>query len=126
MTVNVSSRTPEGRPLRCEICGAIIAVEMASPGDTLCPRCGSLLWAFQSHLAKLFGVPATEISLDFLEGDFARDLAADSLDLVELLMSIDDQFGHHLLDPSDLEGNTSIRDLIALIRQREQDEGDVQ
>ena len=120
--MNVPSRTPEGRPLRCEICGAIITVEIASPGDTLCPRCGSLLWAFQSRLAEYFGVPANEIVADFLEEDFTRDLAADSLDLVELLMSIDDELGHHSLDPSDLERISSIHELITSIRQPEQDE----
>jgi hypothetical protein len=40
-----SSRTPEGQPNRCPICGNEISVEASSPpGDAPCPRCGSLVW----------------------------------------------------------------------------------
>lgn len=41
----ISSRTPEGRPNLCPVCGAAIEVEPSDPaGDAPCPHCGNLLW----------------------------------------------------------------------------------
>ena len=41
----VSSRTPEGTPQHCPVCGADVQVEPSRPpGDAPCPSCGHLLW----------------------------------------------------------------------------------
>lgn len=41
----ISSRTPEGTPHRCPICGAAVRIDPSRPGnDAPCPQCGSLLW----------------------------------------------------------------------------------
>lgn len=43
--MNTSSRTPEGIPHRCQVCGRQIWIgSIAMPGDATCPHCGSLLW----------------------------------------------------------------------------------
>ena len=40
-----SSRTPEGQPNRCPVCGKEIRIEPSHPaGDAPCPCCGHLLW----------------------------------------------------------------------------------
>lgn len=40
-----SSRTPEGEPLRCRVCGARHRVDVANPpGDSVCPSCGAYAW----------------------------------------------------------------------------------
>lgn len=40
-----SSRTPEGQPNRCPVCGKDARVEPSiPPGDAPCPHCGHLLW----------------------------------------------------------------------------------
>jgi anti-anti-sigma factor len=40
-----SSRTPEGRPHRCPLCGKEVLLEASfPPGDATCPHCGHLLW----------------------------------------------------------------------------------
>jgi hypothetical protein len=40
-----SSRTPEGAPNRCPVCGHHVAMTPSEPtGDAPCPYCGSLLW----------------------------------------------------------------------------------
>lgn len=40
-----SSRTPEGVPNRCPVCGAEVCIEPSvPPGDAPCPCCGHLLW----------------------------------------------------------------------------------
>jgi hypothetical protein len=43
--MNISSRTPEGDPNRCPVCGNDLRLEPSQPpGDAPCPSCGSLLW----------------------------------------------------------------------------------
>ena len=45
-----SSRTPEGDPLRCPICGASHKVEFSiPPGDVVCPSCGALAWFVERY-----------------------------------------------------------------------------
>jgi hypothetical protein len=40
-----SSRTPEGEPNRCPICGKAVLIDPSRPpGDAPCPNCGHLLW----------------------------------------------------------------------------------
>jgi mannitol/fructose-specific phosphotransferase system IIA component (Ntr-type) len=44
-----SSRTPEGDPNQCPVCGKDVYIEPTTPpGDAPCPHCGHLLW-FTSH-----------------------------------------------------------------------------
>jgi hypothetical protein len=44
-TMNLSSRTPEGEPLRCPVCRARHRVDVANPpGDSVCPSCGVHAW----------------------------------------------------------------------------------
>ena len=41
----ISSRTPEGRPNQCPVCGSANKIEPSDPtGDAPCPNCGHLLW----------------------------------------------------------------------------------
>ena len=43
--MTIASRTPEGRPNHCPVCGTDLKIEPSDPpGDALCPRCGHLLW----------------------------------------------------------------------------------
>jgi hypothetical protein len=45
MSAVISSRTPEGEPTRCPICGVLEAIEPSLfGGDAPCPSCGHLLW----------------------------------------------------------------------------------
>jgi hypothetical protein len=43
--MTISSRTPEGWPHQCSICGKVAALEPCYPGgDAVCPNCGHLSW----------------------------------------------------------------------------------
>lgn len=43
--MTISSRTPEGSPNCCPVCGAHVAIEPSWPtNDAPCPACGCLLW----------------------------------------------------------------------------------
>jgi hypothetical protein len=45
MRHDIASRTPEGEPNACPICGASVVIEPSLPsGDAPCPCCGVLLW----------------------------------------------------------------------------------
>jgi hypothetical protein len=52
-----SSRTPEGRPNRCPVCGQAVVIEpSAATLDAPCPACGHLLWfapSFEERLEPL-------------------------------------------------------------------------
>jgi hypothetical protein len=41
----ILSRTPEGMPNRCPLCGKKLRIEPSNPpGDAPCPNCGYLVW----------------------------------------------------------------------------------
>lgn len=50
---SVSSRTPEGQPTRCPICGKEVQIDPSlPPGDATCPVCGSILWLDATNSTK--------------------------------------------------------------------------
>ena len=60
-----SSRTPEGQPNRCPICGHEVRIEpSAPPGDATCPFCGSLLWFNKGPLTQCFSPDGTMLDLE--------------------------------------------------------------
>jgi acyl carrier protein len=88
--MTISSRTPEGLPHRCPVCGQVAALEPSFPGgDSTCPTCGYLLWWFRDRSDKI-GIPPEGVRLD---SSFAADLGADSLDHVELIMAMEEELG---------------------------------
>lgn len=97
--MTVSSRTPEGEPGRCPVCGHAVRVEPSRPfGDAPCPACGTLLWfagprffdpadaALVDRLAERLGV-----SPDALRAGRWDEAGVDSLDVVELLMELEER-----------------------------------
>lgn len=62
-------------------------------------------------LADQFGKSASEVEADM---DIAQDLGADSLDVVELLMSIEDEFSMEIPD-EEIENIKTVGDLISYI-----------
>jgi len=43
--MDIASRTPEGFPAKCPVCGKQNQVEPTAPlGDAVCAHCGTLLW----------------------------------------------------------------------------------
>ncbi len=94
--MQISSRTPEGRPNRCPFCDARVKLEPSTPtGDAPCPCCGSLLWFVKTKSDEwLFG-------LDWMPAEAKEFIAAriaespgelDSLDMIELVMECEDAF----------------------------------
>ncbi len=106
----ISSRTPEGSPNQCPVCGQQVCLEPTLPsGDAPCPNCGHLLWfvvigekwplVFDAELpalrervlqvlAKQLGVSAEQLRAD---PHLFTKLGGDSLDLVELVMALEEE-----------------------------------
>jgi acyl carrier protein len=93
--MTVSSRTPEGLPSHCPLCGAVTNLEFSDPaGDAPCPNCGYLLRksnrilsCIRNSLAKYYSIPISEIEAKTL----FEDLRNDSIDLIELLIELEDE-----------------------------------
>jgi anti-sigma B factor antagonist len=50
----ISSRTPEGQPNICPVCGSHVRIEHSDPaGDAPCPQCGHLLWFAWEDLGEV-------------------------------------------------------------------------
>lgn len=111
----ISSGTPEGIPHRCPVCGKLSAVEPSYPGgDSCCPSCGQLLWWFRDRFGRNADVAPAEIMLtsSFIELD-----GADSLDIVELVMELEEEFGVTIPD-EEVERMKTVADLIRYIEQQ--------
>ena len=105
----ISSRTPEGLPNRCPICGGEFDLEPSLPtGDAPCPQCGHLLWWFQQKFDRLDRVDANT--------RFVEELKADSLDVVELVMELEDEFEMQFAD-EDYERIQTVGDAIRVLRE---------
>ena len=69
-------------------------------------------------IAQQFGKSAEEIESEL---SFIDDLGADSLDLVELIMSIEDEFGIEVLD-EDVEKIITVQDAVDFIKEKQGDD----
>ncbi len=115
--MSVSTRTPEGEPLHCPICGTVATLEVADPaGDALCPACGHLLWMFRDSINRVCGIPLEEIALSAsLQDDFDMD----SLAVVELVMELEDR--GLVVPEDDYEKLQTVRDVLDYLRRRPSD-----
>ena len=68
-------------------------------------------------LAEQFGVAADSISMD----TSFKDLGADSLDVVEVTMALDEEFGIGELSEDDMSGITSVADLVRFVSGKVED-----
>lgn len=112
--MTVSSRTPEGTPHRCPVCGKTSAVEPSYPdGDSCCPNCGRLLWWFRDRLGRHARIAPERITPT---SSFTEDVGADSLAVVELVMELEEEFGVTIPD-DEAEGIKTVADAIRYVEQ---------
>ena len=110
--MNVSSRTPEGTPHECPLCGAVIKLEPAFPGgDAVCPACGQLVWWFRDRYGERLAHMLEELSLE-------SSFHLDSLEAVELIMELEEELDLNIPD-EDAERIQTFADLIRYLRQRD-------
>jgi acyl carrier protein len=134
----ISSRTPEGSPNRCPICQTTLRIAPSSGTyDAPCPSCGALLWflptgdgttVYDANVAAPVVDKVSQlfaghlgISQDQLHpGTFTKDIGADSLDVVELVMALEEEFGVTISD-SDFDEIKTVGDVIRYIIERMRD-----
>ena len=66
-------------------------------------------------VADQFGVSESEITMDT---NFVEDLDADSLDLVEVMMSVEDTFHIEEIDEEELQSMKTVGDVVNYISDR--------
>jgi acyl carrier protein len=69
---------------------------------------------FKGHAVTVLAVDADKVTL---EANFADDLDADSLDLVELVMALEDEFDVSI-EEEELEGVTTVAQAVDLVRSK--------
>ena len=69
---------------------------------------------FKGHAVEVLAVDADKVTL---EANFADDLDADSLDLVELVMALEDEFDVSI-EEEELEGVTTVAQAVDLVRSK--------
>ena len=69
----------------------------------------------RAMLAKQLNLPADKITL---ESDIIKDLGADSLDVVELLISLEDDYGISIPE-DDIVGVKTVKDIVDMIEKLE-------
>jgi len=95
---------------RCPICNG----EGPPAGrDSVCPGCQELLDWCRQHLAELLEVPPEAITL---KADLEHDLGADSLDIVELVMEVEEYFDVQVPDEEALKQMRTLTDAVRYIQ----------
>ena len=89
----ISSRTPEGEPNCCSVCGSQIIVEPSlGTRDAPCPRCGHLLWWLKKKYPEAS-------SIEFVwDSPLADIFEEDSLETVEFIMELEEEFDIKVTD----------------------------
>lgn len=112
--MTISTRTPEGDPHRCAICGGRVFTAASEPlGDSVCPRCGALLIRFHENYTDQRGIDRKRVTADTT----LKELGADSLDTVELVMQLEEEYDINIPD-SEAESIKTIGDLFRWIRRQ--------
>jgi acyl carrier protein len=126
----IFSQRPERAPGHCPICDALVSVEPSHRyGEVPCPQCGSMLW-FRQDRAGLWLHDAEEAALirkrvQEIVGEnlgveperltdasaFVQDVGADTLDIVEMVMELEEAFGIWIPD-ADAEKILTVGDLV--------------
>ena len=68
-------------------------------------------------LSEQYGVVADSITMD----TSFEDLGADSLDIVELTMAVEEEFGLENMDEDDLSGVATVADLVRYLKSKLED-----
>ncbi len=69
----------------------------------------------QDLIAEQFAIDADEISMD---SSFVDDLGADSVDLVELVMAMEEEFDIGEIDEEDLAGLKTVGDCVRFLNSK--------
>ena len=72
-----------------------------------------ILEKLRSLIADQLGVDSSNITMDT---NFEEDLGVDSLDIVELSMALEEEFGVEEMEEDDLSGISTVSDLVRYLK----------
>ena len=119
--MRIGAATSDGEFGNCPFCGAELQIAFSRPfGEAVCPRCGKLLWEesvlvdrLLQSIAQHLGMAANRLQTS----QPLRELGADSLDQVELIMELEEEFGLRIPDDEAAQME-SLDDLLRWLRKR--------
>lgn len=118
--MSISSRTPEGFPSRCVLCGAKTKIEFSNPAqDATCPNCGHLLWQASQTLEQVGRIFGEQLGADprkITSKTPLADLGIDSLDYVEMMMMLAEEFDFEIPE-DEVENIRTIGDFVRYIEE---------
>ena len=121
----IASRTPEGFPSKCPVCGAATEIDFSDPGDDApCPCCGHLLLRSTSifervrqAFASALGIDPEHITVDTRLADLFGN--ADSLDTIELVTELVMELDEEIIMEADaVAGAETFGDLVRIVMER--------
>ena len=104
--MTISTRTLEGHPFRCPVCHEDTDLEPSSAGDACCPACGVLLGWFRERIDERLNLT-----------DKLKYESFDSIEFVELVMQLEEEYGVNLSEAAAEEIQT-IQDAIRALRKQ--------
>ena len=76
-----------------------------------------MIFELAALLSEQFGVDVDSITMD----TSFEDLGADSLDIVEMTMAVEEEFGLEDMDEEDLSGISTVADLVRYLKSKLED-----
>jgi len=99
----------------CALCSRPARPDFYEPsGSELCSRCGGILRRLCNRLVPLYDIEPDRITL---ETSWVQDLGTDSLDLAELVVTLEDEFGALITD-DEAQKTKTVADLVRLLAGR--------
>ena len=100
---------------RCALCSNPARPEFYEPsGSELCSRCGGILRRLCDRLVPLYDIEPDRITLGT---SWLQDLHTDSLDMAELVVTLEEEFGATITDEEAQKVKT-VEDLVRLLARR--------
>lgn len=94
--MTVSSRTPEGLPSHCVLCGKDFQLEFSNPrNDATCPNCGHLIILSAdvfNRLESILGRRQGALTDKIRPSQDLSSVGNDSLETVEFVMELEEEF----------------------------------
>jgi acyl carrier protein len=100
---------------RCPVCGNFDLPEFYEPrGYALCPRCGAILRRLRNQLVRLYDIEPKRVNLGT---SFLEDLRCDFVDIVELVMALEEEFGMKITN-EEAEKLKTVKDVVRFLEGR--------
>jgi len=96
----------------CAVCSNPVLSKSREPhGVELCARCNVILRRLSDRLVPLYDIEPDRIRL---ETSWSKDLRTDSLDMAELIVILEEEFGNRITE-TEAQNMETVADLVLLL-----------